>query len=262
MVLASVTLLPAFSASRGTGSTADARAAAPHAARAPALDALGRARHRATPRRTPSAARCCCSPWPHRCSRSAWASPTTGRMPEQPDRTPGLRPGRRRASAPGANGPLVIAVDISRDPSVVDPLAAAVAADRGHRLGRASRRRPRDRASRPWSRIPTTAPQDDATTETIARLRARRPPGGARRTARRRAHVGGQTATFADLGDRVRERLPRFVAAVLLLSFLLLIAGVPVGAGAAEGGAAEPAEHRRGVRRAGHGLPVGLGRRT
>jgi RND superfamily putative drug exporter len=36
------------------------------------------------------------------------------------------------------------------------------------------------------------------------------------------AHVGGQTATFADLGDRVQERMPRFVAAVLLLSFLLL----------------------------------------
>ena len=34
--------------------------------------------------------------------------------------------------------------------------------------------------------------------------------------------MGGQTATFADLGDRVQERMPRFVAAVLLLSFLLL----------------------------------------
>ena len=36
------------------------------------------------------------------------------------------------------------------------------------------------------------------------------------------AHVGGQTATFADLGDRVQERMPRFVVAVLLLSFVLL----------------------------------------
>ena len=38
----------------------------------------------------------------------------------------------------------------------------------------------------------------------------------------RRAHVGGQTATWVDLGDRVTDRLPLFVAAVVLLSFLLL----------------------------------------
>ena len=37
-----------------------------------------------------------------------------------------------------------------------------------------------------------------------------------------RAHVGGQTATWVDLGDRVTDRLPLFVAAVVLLSFLLL----------------------------------------
>ncbi|WP_226962410.1 MULTISPECIES: MMPL family transporter [unclassified Streptomyces] len=37
-----------------------------------------------------------------------------------------------------------------------------------------------------------------------------------------RAHVGGQTAAFADLGDRVKDRLLLFVAAVVVLSFLLL----------------------------------------
>ena len=37
-----------------------------------------------------------------------------------------------------------------------------------------------------------------------------------------RAHVGGQTATFADAGDRVQRRLPVFVGVVVLLSFLLL----------------------------------------
>jgi len=34
--------------------------------------------------------------------------------------------------------------------------------------------------------------------------------------------VGGQTATLADIGDRVNDRLPLFIAAVILLSFLLL----------------------------------------
>ncbi len=36
------------------------------------------------------------------------------------------------------------------------------------------------------------------------------------------AHVGGQTATWRDLGGRVGERLPLFILAVVVLSFLLL----------------------------------------
>ena len=38
-----------------------------------------------------------------------------------------------------------------------------------------------------------------------------------------RAHIGGQTASFADVSDRVSDRLPLFIAAVILLSFLLLV---------------------------------------
>jgi RND superfamily putative drug exporter len=38
-----------------------------------------------------------------------------------------------------------------------------------------------------------------------------------------RAHVGGQTANFADVGARVNERLPVLIAAVLTLSFILLM---------------------------------------
>ena len=58
---------------------------------------------------------------------------------------------------------------------------------------------------------PTTAPQDDATVATIQRLRATVD-----------AHVGGNTADWADIGDRLEERLPYFLGAVVLLSFLLL----------------------------------------
>ena len=68
---------------------------------------------------------------------------------------------------------------------------------------------------------PTTSPQDEATQETVARLRSEVFPAVLDGTSAT-AHVGGQTATFADLGDRVQERMARFVAAVLLLSFLLL----------------------------------------
>jgi putative drug exporter of the RND superfamily len=121
---------------------------------------------------------------------------------------------------PGANGPLVIAVDISQDKSAVAPLAEAVAADPGITMvGEPTI----DLAAGVATLVaqPTTSPQDVATQETVTRLRSEVFPtvlDGSSATA----HVGGQTATFADLGDRVQERMPRFVAAVLLLSFLLL----------------------------------------
>ncbi len=120
----------------------------------------------------------------------------------------------------GANGPLVIAVDIAHDASAVTPLAEAVAADPGiASVGQPSI----DLAAGVATLIaqPTTSPQDEATRETIARLRSEVFPAALDGTAAT-AHVGGQTATFADLGDRVQERMPRFVAAVLVLSFLLL----------------------------------------
>jgi RND superfamily putative drug exporter len=121
---------------------------------------------------------------------------------------------------PGANGPLVIAVNIGHDASAVTPLAEAVAADPGiASVGQPSI----DLAAGVATLIaqPTTSPQDEATRETIARLRSEVFPEALDGTAAT-AHVGGQTATFADLGDRVQERMPRFVAAVLVLSFLLL----------------------------------------
>ena len=69
---------------------------------------------------------------------------------------------------------------------------------------------------------PTTGPQDEATFETVQRLRAEVLPAVLDGSPAQ-AHVGGQTATFADVGQRVSERLPYFIAAVLLLSFLLLM---------------------------------------
>jgi len=122
---------------------------------------------------------------------------------------------------PGANGPLVIAVDISQDPDVVGTLADAVASDPGI----ASVSSPNvDLATGIATMVaqPTTSPQDVATRETVARLRADVFPAALEESPAH-AHVGGQTATFVDLGERVRDRLPQFVAAVLLLSFVLLM---------------------------------------
>ncbi len=121
---------------------------------------------------------------------------------------------------PGANGPLVIAIDISHGESAVSPLAAAIAADPGiTSVGEPTI----DLTAGVATLVaqPTTSPQDVGTQETVARLRNQVFPTVLDGTGAT-AHVGGQTATFADLGDRVQERMPRFVVAVLLLSFLLL----------------------------------------
>ena len=261
MVLASVTLLPAFLGLAGHRING---LGAPPPARPPAdggaLAALGRARVAARRGAMPSASRSLLLALTAPVLALRLGIPGRGRAARRREPSAGPTTWSPQGFGPGSNGPLVIAVDISRDPSVVEPLRDAVARRPGHRVGRAGEWTPQP-ASRRWSRSPTTGPQDEATRDTVERLRDDGVPARARRAARRSAHVGGQTASFADVGDRVNDRLPLFIAAVILLSFLLLMRGLPVGRRAAQGRAAEPAEHRRVVRRAGDGLPVGMGRR-
>ena len=118
----------------------------------------------------------------------------------------------------GINGPLVVAVDHDGDVGVVDDVAAAVAADRG-----IASVAPVEIGATVGTIIafPVSSPQDDATFETVERLRAEVLPGTVGGTGAT-AHVGGQTANFGDVAMRVSDRLPWFVAAVIVLSFLLL----------------------------------------
>ena len=121
---------------------------------------------------------------------------------------------------PGINGPLVVAVDISRDPSVLEPLATAIRFDKGI-ASVASPEINTDAGVATLVAFPTTGPQDSATLETVQRLRTDVIPAVLdQRQAR--AHIGGQTATFADVGDKVNSRLPLFIGAVIVLSVLLL----------------------------------------
>jgi RND superfamily putative drug exporter len=121
---------------------------------------------------------------------------------------------------PGINGPLVIAVDISHDAAVVGPLLDAIKADRGI----AAVAPPDVNVAAGLATLvafPTTGPQDEATLETVRRLRTDVFPAVLRGSAAT-AHVGGQTASFADVGAKVNDRLPLFIGAVILLSILLL----------------------------------------
>ncbi|GGT20864.1 membrane protein [Streptomyces tanashiensis] len=122
---------------------------------------------------------------------------------------------------PGTNGPLVIAADPAGDPGVLDRLVTTVAADPGIASVAPTQI---DRATGIATLVvfPTTSPQDKATTDTIARLRTDVLPT-AIGNGPARAHVGGAAASLSDVGQRTSERLPLFVAAVLAMSFLLLM---------------------------------------
>ena len=221
MVVASVTLLPAFLGLVGHW-----------------INRLGLRRKEAKDGRTVGSG---WQRWGEHVSRNAWSyaigvtifllaltAPVLGLRLGFPDAgtLPETRTERRaydlvaEGFGPGINGPLVIAVDISQDPSVVEPLRGAIMADEGI----ATVAPPEVNAEAGVATLlafPTTAPQDDATLDTIERLRAEVfPPVLGESPAR--AHVGGSTASFADIGDQVTDRLPLFIAAVILLSFLLL----------------------------------------
>ncbi|MFF9017091.1 MMPL family transporter [Streptomyces sp. NPDC014870] len=122
---------------------------------------------------------------------------------------------------PGTNGPLVIAADPAGDPGVLDRLGATVAADPGIASVAPTRI---DRATGIATLVvfPTTSPQDKATADTIARLRADVLPTAIGNSPAR-AHVGGAAASLSDVGQRTSQRLPALVAAVLAMSFLLLM---------------------------------------
>jgi RND superfamily putative drug exporter len=70
--------------------------------------------------------------------------------------------------------------------------------------------------------IATTAPSANATEDLVSRLRSPVIPEAVKGTTLT-AYVGGQTAGYIDLAERIGERLPLVIATVILLSFLLLL---------------------------------------
>jgi putative drug exporter of the RND superfamily len=124
----------------------------------------------------------------------------------------------------GANGPLVVTVDaaggdagaaageiaarVGADPAVAAVLPAGADADGGTAL---------------LAVIPTTSPQDPGTEELVRRLRSEVLPAAVEGSGAT-ALVGGMTALFVDEADYEASRLPWFIGAVILLSFVLLVA--------------------------------------
>ncbi len=121
---------------------------------------------------------------------------------------------------PGANGPLLVITPLSGDGDLarLDELAAAMRTTPGVVVVGEPTVSPSGGAAI-ITVVPASAPQDQATTDLVERLRIVEIPASGLD-----AHVGGQTAGDVDFADRMSARLPVFIGAVLALSFLLLLA--------------------------------------
>jgi RND superfamily putative drug exporter len=124
---------------------------------------------------------------------------------------------------PGANGPLLLAADLS-GPDAAGAFAALPDRLRGE-PGVAFVSPPRLNAAGDAAMltvVPTTSPQATATRDLVERLRGEVLPSALAGSGVR-AYVGGTTAAVGDQSAYVSGRLPLFIAGVVLLSFLLLL---------------------------------------
>ncbi|MFP3901010.1 MAG: MMPL family transporter [Acidimicrobiia bacterium] len=126
---------------------------------------------------------------------------------------------------PGYNGPLLLTSEL---PDGVDPAAlgnitdALSTTDGVARVAQPVPNDPEDPDAVMWQVIPTTAPQDAATTDLVEELRSDTLPEATEGT-RLDVAVAGSVATAVDFTDYLGDRLAAFFAAVLSLSFVLLM---------------------------------------
>jgi RND superfamily putative drug exporter len=123
----------------------------------------------------------------------------------------------------GANGPLFVVADLHRPDAVgrLDSLTVALQAQPGVAAVLPPVVNPA-RTTALVEVMPTSAPQAAQTVTLVHQLRSRVLP---RYTGADLAlHVGGSTAAGIDYSTVIASRLPIFIAAVLILSFLVLMA--------------------------------------
>jgi RND superfamily putative drug exporter len=124
----------------------------------------------------------------------------------------------------GFNGPLVITATAATDGATgsIDGLRAALAANPGvAALTPPVADDPSDPVAYVMTLIPASAPQDEATTELVRVLR--NDVRSAAAATGFDVHITGSAATNIDVTDYLGERMPLFFAAVLGVSFLVLM---------------------------------------
>jgi putative drug exporter of the RND superfamily len=121
---------------------------------------------------------------------------------------------------PGFNGPLLVSVDQRGAPGAANRLTAAFREDPGI----ASVAPPVLNEAKDTAQVtvyPTTSPTSDGTESLVERLREDVVPRTLAGTGGQ-AYVGGQTAMFQDIADRVLGRLPLFLLVAVGITFLIL----------------------------------------
>lgn len=114
---------------------------------------------------------------------------------------------------PGANGPFIVAIDATVVPDTeVAELVSRFADDPGVAVTTPPVYND-ERTAAVFTVEPTTEPRNEETVLTLDRLRAELPEG---------AHITGLTPIFADISDRLGERLWLVVAVVVALAVVLL----------------------------------------
>ncbi|MGH9165516.1 MAG: MMPL family transporter, partial [Acidimicrobiales bacterium] len=126
---------------------------------------------------------------------------------------------------PGFNGPLLLVAELPEGTDVAKLAAVtdAVRADPG--VAFISPAQPNDEnnpTAALWNLVPTTGPQDEATTKLVSRLRDGVLPG-TEQVIGTDVVITGTVAVNVDFSDFLTARLPYLFVAVLGLSFLLLM---------------------------------------
>lgn len=126
---------------------------------------------------------------------------------------------------PGFNGPLTLVAQLpaGSSPDAVVAVTTTLAATPG--VAFVSPAQPNDPANPTavvWRLVPTTAPQDQATTDLVNRLRDQVLPAATKGTGVN-VLVTGFVAVTVDFSSYLADRLALFFGAVLTLSFLLLM---------------------------------------
>jgi putative drug exporter of the RND superfamily len=125
---------------------------------------------------------------------------------------------------PGSNGPvaLVASMTAGTKPETLAAITAAVAADPNVAFASPGQPNP-DKSVVQWFVLPKTAPQDEATSDLVHRLRDDVLPKATAGTDLK-VFVTGNSAVGVDFADFLTRRLLYFIGVVLILSFLLLMA--------------------------------------
>jgi RND superfamily putative drug exporter len=128
-----------------------------------------------------------------------------------------------RGFGPGANGPLLVAIDLPRAEGrqALPPLVRRLRAERDVAFVAPPRVSEAGNAAL-IAVVPASSPQSPDTEELVQRLRDDVLPQ-ALASSEATAHLGGVTPSFVDQSDWVKGRLPLFIGGIAVIAALLLL---------------------------------------